>query len=87
MRWSEEQGASIEQVQKLVGVEGTGSTNEEALASVLVLSGAQDIVERDRVTIGGNTWVVFALVPPPASSYLVVREVLIYRPQILVEQN
>lgn len=34
LRWSEEQGASIEQVQKLAGVEGTVSTYEEALASV-----------------------------------------------------
>lgn len=35
LRWSEEQGASIGQVQKLVGIEGTSSTYEEALASVL----------------------------------------------------
>src|SRR5262249_37831972 len=35
LRWSEEQGAAIEQVQELVGVAGSGSTYEEALASTL----------------------------------------------------
>ena len=35
LRWSEEQGAYIGQVQELVGIEGTGSTYEEALAATL----------------------------------------------------
>lgn len=35
LRWSEKQGAYIGQVVDLVGVEGTGSTHEEALASTL----------------------------------------------------
>jgi predicted RNase H-like HicB family nuclease len=35
LHWSEEQGAYIGQVQDLVGIEGSGSTYEEALASVL----------------------------------------------------
>ena len=35
LRWSEEQGAYIGQAPEIVGVEGSGSTYEEALASVL----------------------------------------------------
>ena len=35
LRWSEAQGASIGQVQELVGIEGTGTTYEDALASIL----------------------------------------------------
>lgn len=35
LRWSEEQTAYVGQVQELVGIEGSGSTYEEALASVL----------------------------------------------------
>ena len=35
LRWSEEQGLYIGQVQELVGAEGTGSSYEEALASAL----------------------------------------------------
>lgn len=34
LRWDEQQNASIGQVQDLVGVEGSGDTYEEALASV-----------------------------------------------------
>ena len=33
LRWSEEQGASSGQEQELAGVEGSGSPDEEALAS------------------------------------------------------
>ena len=35
LHWSEEQGAYMGQAQELVGIEGSGSTYEEALASVL----------------------------------------------------
>lgn len=34
LSWSEEEGASVGQGADLVGVAGTGSTSEEALASV-----------------------------------------------------
>jgi predicted RNase H-like HicB family nuclease len=35
LHWSEEQGAYSGQIEDLVGVEGTGSTYEDALASTL----------------------------------------------------
>jgi predicted RNase H-like HicB family nuclease len=35
LRWSEEQHASVGQVHELVGIEGSGSSYEEALASAL----------------------------------------------------
>ena len=35
LRWSEQEGAYMGEVPDLVGVQGTGSTYEEALASVL----------------------------------------------------
>jgi predicted RNase H-like HicB family nuclease len=35
LRWDEQQSAYVGQAPEIVGVEGTGSTYEEALASVL----------------------------------------------------
>ena len=35
LRWSEEQSAYVGQVEDLIGLEGTGSTYEDALASTL----------------------------------------------------